>query len=171
MLIISKDITIRNATAEDAQILCDWWNDGDIMEHAGYPNGLGTTVEDVRSKLETDTEATYRRLMIEYKNQLIGEMNYKNMGSDVAGIGIKICKPDMRERGLGTQSLRLLINSLFSEYGYKQIVLDTDLENERAQHVYEKLGFKKVRVNQNKFKNQIGEFRSSVDYELRRKEF
>lgn len=35
---------------------------------------------------------------------------------------------------------------MFSNYGYKKIILDTNLNNTRAQHVYEKLGFKKVRV-------------------------
>ena len=47
-----------------------------------------------------------------------------------------------------------------------KIILDTNLNNTRAQHVYEKLGFKKVRVKNNSWKNQLGEWQSSVDYEL-----
>ena len=38
-------ILIRTAVPKDAAQLCLWWNDGSVMEHAGYPNGLGTTVE------------------------------------------------------------------------------------------------------------------------------
>lgn len=60
----------------------------------------------------------------------------------------------------------MLLASLFEEFGYEKIVLDTNLKNERAQHVYEKLGFKKVRVNFESWKNQLGELESSVDYEL-----
>lgn len=60
----------------------------------------------------------------------------------------------------------MLIHSLFSNYGYKKIILDTNLNNTRAQHVYEKLGFKKIRVKNNSWKNQLGELQSSVDYEL-----
>ena len=52
-----------------------------------------------------------------------------------------------------------------------KFILDTDLENERAQHVYEQLGFKKVRVNIDSWVNQLGEKRSSVDDELKRKHF
>ena len=37
-----KNLTIRNATVDDAAILADWWNDGTIMAHAGFPDGLGT---------------------------------------------------------------------------------------------------------------------------------
>lgn len=55
---------------------------------------------------------------------------------------------------------------MFSNYGYKKIVLDTNLNNTRAQHVYDKLGFKKIRVKNNSWENQLGELQSSVDYEL-----
>lgn len=47
----------------------------------------------------------------------------------------------------------------------------TNLKNERAQHVYEKLGFTKLRVNENSWINQIGELQSSIDYELYQKDF
>jgi len=45
---LTKDkLTIRNATAADAEQLCKWWNDGNVMAHAGFPNGLNTTVEEI----------------------------------------------------------------------------------------------------------------------------
>jgi len=46
------------------------------------------------------------------------------------------------------------------------VVLDTNLNNLRAQHVYEQLGFVKVRTNIDCWQNQLGELQSSVDYEL-----
>ena len=55
--------------------------------------------------------------------------------------------------------------------GYQKIILDTNVKNERAQHVYEQLGFKKLRVNKNSWKNQVGELQSSIDYELFQKDF
>ena len=50
-------------------------------------------------------------------------------------------------------------------------VLDTNLKNKRAQHVYERLGFTKLRVNENAWTDQLGEWQSSVDYELYPKDF
>ena len=50
--------------------------------------------------------------------------------------------------------------------GYEKIVLDTNLNNKRAQHVYESLGFRKLRVNMDSWKDQLGRWQSSVDYEL-----
>lgn len=93
-------------------------------------------------------------------------MSYYNVGDDTAEIGIKICDFSKQNKGYGKILLSMFIRSLFSNYGYKKIILDTNLNNTRAQHVYEKLGFKKVRVKNNSWKNQIGELQSSVDYEL-----
>lgn len=59
----------------------------------------------------------------------------------------------------------MLIGQLFA-MGYEKIVLDTNLANTRAQHVYEKLGFKKIRVNIDAWKDQLGRMQSSIDYEL-----
>ncbi len=56
------------------------------------------------------------------------------------------------------------------ELGYDVIKLDTNLENKRAQHVYEELGFRRIRVNIDSWKDQLGRDQSSVDYELKRGE-
>ena len=49
---------------------------------------------------------------------------------------------------------------------WKKIALNTNLSNTRAQHVYESLGFKKLGIRENSWKNQLGELQSTVDYEL-----
>lgn len=55
--------------------------------------------------------------------------------------------------------------------GYEKIILDTNLKNERAQHVYERLGFKKLRVVENSWCDQLGEAQSAVEYEMYKKDF
>jgi len=169
MYIKNNDIVIRNAEVSDAEILCKWWNDGQIMSHAGFPNGLGTNVLSIQESLLNDSDEKARRLMIEYMDMAIGEMSYRNLGNGTVEIGIKICDASHREKGLGTKILNLYIRSLFNEYD--KIVLDTNLKNTRAQHVYEKLGFTKLRVNHNAWKNQLGDLESSVDYELTKEDF
>ncbi len=37
-----ENLTIRQAEVADAKQLTAWWNDGAVMAHAGFPNGLGT---------------------------------------------------------------------------------------------------------------------------------
>lgn len=165
MKIIHKELCIRNAESADCAQLAKWWNDGSVMAHAGFPNGLGTTAEAIRKQIETDSDDTKRRLIIEYKGSAIGEMSYYNKKNNIAEIGIKICNKDYQEKGLGRVILSMFIGELFS-MGYAKIILDTNLKNTRAQHVYEMVGFQKVRVNENSWTNQVGELESSVDYEL-----
>lgn len=170
MRIEHGELCIRNARSADCARLAAWWNDGRVMAHAGFPNGLGTTAEEIEEQIKNDSDDTKRRLMIEYQNRAIGEMSYYNKGEHVAEIGIKICETEYQEKGLGRVLLSMLIGELFLQ-GYDRIILDTNLNNTRAQHVYETLGFQKVRVNENSWTNQVGELQSSVDYALVREDF
>jgi RimJ/RimL family protein N-acetyltransferase len=171
MFIRYDDLTIRNAQTTDAAILGNWWRDGHIMVHAGFPNGLAISDAEIIQQLSKDTDYTVRRLIIEKHNIPIGEMSYRNMGDGVAQIGIKICNAEMQGKGYGTQFLYLLINSLFFEYNFFKIILDTNLNNTRAQHVYEKIGFIKTKTNIGSWVNQLGELQSSVEYELDKTNF
>ena len=154
-----KNLTIRDAVMADAAQLTAWWNDGAVMAHAGFPNGLGTTIEKVLAGLGNG------RLVLEENGRLIGEACYREVGEVVAEIGIKICETDCQNRGLGRIILSMLISWLF-EQGFEKIVLDTNLTNLRAQHVYESLGFQKLRVNIDSWTDQLGNKQSAVDYEL-----
>lgn len=171
MLLKFKNLTIRNATVNDADLLAMWWNDGKVMAHAGFPLGTGETPEEIAEKISKDTDETQRRLIIELDNIPIGEMSYGKAGDVTAEIGIKICDFSKQDKGYGKVLLSMLIASLFSDLGYKKIILDTNLNNKRAQHVYEELGFKQVRVNANCWRNQVGELQSSIDYELSEEDF
>lgn len=165
MLLTCGAISIREARKADAQQLCAWWNDGRVMAHAGFPHGLGIDSAVVKALIAGDTDDMGRRLIIRYDDAPIGEMSYRNKGDGVAEIGIKICEESRQEQGIGTTCLTLLIHSLFMR-GYRQIVLDTNLTNTRAQHVYEKLGFRKTRVVQDAFRDQLGRMQTAVEYAL-----
>jgi len=171
MLLQKGNILIRNAEAEDAVILAEWWNDGAVMAHAGFPNGTGQTADEIARSLEKDTDETRRRLIIEIDGTPAGEMDYRNVGNSTAEMGIKICDFSKQEKGHGRRVLSMLIASLFEDLGYEKIVLDTNLNNTRAQHVYEILGFRKLRVNENSWKNQLGELQSQVEYEMAQADF
>lgn len=166
MFIQHDNLVIRNATKEDAPILGKWWRDGAVMAHAGFPNGLDTTDEQIASELSADTDDTCRRLIIESDGHPIGEMSYRNKSNLTAEMGIKICERTEQEKGYGTRLLSMLISALLCDWGYEKIILDTNLKNTRAQHVYEKLGFKKLRVNSDSWRDQLGQLQSSIDYEL-----
>lgn len=157
-----ENLTIREAELSDVKQLTAWWNDGKVMAHAGFPNGLGVTEEEVAKKLR-------KGLMVIVENeQLIGECNYKDVEESVATIGIKICETDRQNHGVGRKVLSMLISWLFQN-GYSKIVLGTNMKNTRAQHVYESLGFQKTKTHE--WMDSTGAKQSAVDYEMTPKDF
>ncbi|MCL2350122.1 MAG: GNAT family N-acetyltransferase [Defluviitaleaceae bacterium] len=167
MFFVEKDgLTIRRATSCDVGILGDWWRDGEVMEHAGFPNGLDIDDEGI-----AETIRSGNLFIVKVDETPVGEMNYRDKGDGIASIGIKICDPQAQEKGYGTKLLSMFIENLFNIGGFEKIILDTNLKNIRAQKTYEKLGFVKTEVRQGAWRNQLGELQSSVYYELSKENF
>ena len=133
--------------------------------------GLGETAEKIAAGLGRDSDSGGRRLMIEVDGHPAGEMNYRRVDTCTAEIGIKICDPSCRDRGLGKRLLCMLIGELLGPMGYRRIVLDTNLNNRRVQHIYEQLGFRRLGVRKDSWRDQLGALQSAVDYELRPEDF
>lgn len=167
MLLNNRNLTIRNATNADIEILISWWNDGKVMEHAGFPNGLGITAEQVDKEIKDCKDNVSELLIIELHKIPIGEMNYRMLDNKKAEIGIKICDFTKQNKGYGKILLSMLIKELFRR-GFEIIILDTNLNNLQAQHLYEKLGFKKASIRKDAWKDQLGVPQSVIDYEIRK---
>lgn len=161
----SDDISIRTAVNDDAGYLLDWWNDGEIMAHAGFPDGLGISREEIEKKIQAcGPEKSI--LIIEAGGVPVGEMNYKRMDEERVDIGIKICNSHRRNAGIGTKAIGLLLSFLFEEEGYPVVILDTNLTNTGAQRFYERIGFSRLGVRYDSWTDQNGRSQSAVDYEL-----
>ena len=91
---------------------------------------------------------------------------HRQINPRVCEIGIKICDATKQNQGYGKIILSLFLSGLFDCLGYEWIQLDTDLENTRAQHVYESLGFQKLAINHDSWVDHLGRARSSLDYIL-----
>ena len=162
MIITDNELTLRNAKPQDAAILGSWWRDGKVMAHAGFPNGLNITDDEILAQIQQSTGL----LIIEHTNEPIGEMSFRNKGNQTAEIGIKICVEAKKGEGLGTRSLKMLIAYLFNELKFERIILDTNVKNIAAQRTYTALGFKEVQVRQDAWIDQLGQAQSAIDYEL-----
>lgn len=171
MEITYKRFLIRSAAADDAALLCRWWNDGAVMAHAGFPNGTGQTAEGIAEDIKADADETHRRLITQLDNTPIGEMSYENMGNGRVEIGIKICDTSKQEKGYGRILLSMLFSELFYRMNYKVIMISTDTENLRAQHVYELLGAERVRTLKDAWTDPTGKVHSFVEYELNETSF
>lgn len=172
---IQKDnLTIRSAVLEDAEILTHWWNDGAVMAHAGFPKGLGQSLEKTLEQIKENDNHFSQLCMLEIDSIPVGEMSFHLLEDGIAEIGIKICNENCQNRGAGTGFLNMMLMYLFEDgelneqYPVEKIILNTNLKNERAQHVYEKIGFIRMGVKYHAWKDQLGQWQDSVDYEMTR---
>lgn len=172
-----KHIYIREAKVTDVETLVVWWATGELMEHVGFPSGIQTNIEKLRTELEiqkADSRALSKRFMI-IKNDgsPIGELSFHNLDltNKSCEIGIKICEMSEQGKGYGEEALRGFIAHLFNTYQLHRIELDTLLENRRAQNLYQKVGFKVVGVKRDVWLDPLGNYRSAVVMDLLRHEF
>ena len=178
MRIEKENIVIRSATVDDAIQLNEWWNDGEVMGHAGFPNGLGESLDDTTENIKSREGKLSQRCMIEIEGKPIGELSYSIKGDGTAYPGWKICDFNYQNQGYGPKIITMLLEFLFidedinSKFPIDRIIGDTMLENKRAQYVYEhKIKARKIGVQENSWQDQLGNWRSFVDYEISREEF
>lgn len=178
MRIEKETITIRSARIADAVQLNNWWNDRAVMQHAGFPNGIGQTLNGTIQAIQNWQDIIGQLCLIEIDDRPIGELSYRINSDGVAYTGWKICEVNYQNQGYGPQIIRLLFNYLFTDptiknsWPIKRVQWDTLLENKRAQYVYEtKLKARKIGIRENVWQDQLGNWRSSVDYAITREEF
>ncbi len=176
---IEKDnIIIRSANLDDAPLLNKWWNDGKVMAHAGFPEGLGQSLEDTLKVINHWKETSGELCIIEVDGKAIGELNFKLKDDGVAYPGWKICDFDYQNQGYGTKIIKLLLKFLFTDekinknLPIEKVIWDTMIENKRAQYVYEfKIKAKRIGIRKNSWQDPKGNWRSSVDYIITKEEY
>jgi RimJ/RimL family protein N-acetyltransferase len=78
-------------------------------------------------------------------------LNSVNWVSRTSGIGITIHNPKDWEKGYGSEAMQLLLDFGWNHLNLRRIDLSVHSFNKRAQHVYEKLGFKVYGTAHRKF--------------------
>jgi RimJ/RimL family protein N-acetyltransferase len=146
---------IRPIELSDADILCRWWNDGEVMKDLGAPDGINTSKAQVIEQLRTDPPKGIFPHMILVDNNPIGQMHYGKVNESIAEIVIEIGVVSMQNKGYGTMALRCLNDEAF-RVGYQKMQLHVIPGNPRAIHVYErKLGFEKVGMDGSEEENNL----------------
>jgi aminoglycoside 6'-N-acetyltransferase len=83
-------------------------------------------------------------------------------GSRCADVDI-LLGADHQGRGLGTEAMRLIVRHLVEDRDHHRITLSTAVDNARAIHVYEKVGFRPVGVTRKSdLDERTGEWRDEL---------
>ena len=135
-------LRLRPITPDDLPALLRWLSDPEVMAFYGRPP---STLAEARGEFLEPSSLPCWRFIIEADGRAIGEIQYSFSYADVtwsAGIDIFIGEPAARDRGLGTEAIRTVLQYLFETKGVSRVVIDPEPSNRRAIRAYEKAGFR-----------------------------
>lgn len=141
-----KLVRLRVREEEDEPLLHRWFNDPDVTEHltVRYPLSHKAEREFIEAKYNPSfTEAEFGIETLA-EGRLIGGAGLFNTSSEnrSAELGIAIGDKAFWDGGYGTDAMRTLCRFGFDMMNLHRIQLDVYEGNERAQHVYTKVGFR-----------------------------
>lgn len=170
MYVKDRKVIIRSSQLGDVNNLCNWWASGEVMAHAGFPNGISTDKSKLSQRINEqnkDSLPENQLIIIELDNEYpIGEMNYRKKSDGVFEIGIKICVVSEQNKGYGATATKLLIAFLKHEMKAIKIILDTNLKNIGAQKFYKRLGFKQINISKECWRDQMGNLQGAMFFEM-----
>lgn len=139
-------VRLRALEPEDADKIYAWGQDPEVgqwMEN-GYPRSLAQ----VRKRAEKRKANTYELVVLgieeKAKGKLIGVVDLRDAEPEVGNAELDIYIGDAKYRnsgGYGTDALRTMCRYGFNSMRLHMITLWVVAENERARHVYRKVGF------------------------------
>lgn len=156
-LICGKRLEIRPVQEDDLSYLLRWWNDGRVMASVGASDGLGLTMLDIEQKYWPrwrDDQMGFMKIICLKREDLVplGETNFhhynieENTSSEGTSveIGLKICRPDLWNQGLGTEALQLMTDYAFEVLKVDRILVNPAKTNHPIIRVNEKCGFRTI---------------------------
>lgn len=137
-------VRLRALEPEDAERIHGFVSDPEVGRwmHTGYPRSFAQ----VRKKAEERPLNSYQLVVlgIEADGKLIGIVDLRDAEPEVGNAELDIYIGDAEYRnggGYGTEALRLMCRYGFDSMRLHMITLWVVAENERARHVYRKVGF------------------------------
>lgn len=135
----------------NAAILARWSEDASYLQALDTDYARPLSEQEFAKKLDPDQRDPNWiefHLRTVQEDRLIGfvALHTIEWNNATAMLSAGIGEPDYRGKGYGTEALCLLLNYAFSELNLFRVGLDVIATNDRAVHVYEKLGFQREGV-------------------------
>jgi len=141
--LVGKNIYLSPRTVEDAEQYTKWMNDFNTTDYLGRSHNI-MTLEKEKEFLEKHIgdEATFNIVTLD-NDKLIGTISLENLDhiNRRGTLGIFIGDEIEREKGYGTEAIRLILDYGFNYLNLNNINLDVMEFNERAKACYKKCGF------------------------------
>ena len=145
MKINSNEISFRKLKLEDFNVVLNWNQDEQFCEANSWPeNRDNDELFQWWNWCVTKQSKDFIRLGIEYENTLIGYVDLANIKNNSAEIGIAIGESKLWHFGIGTQTIKKLMDYATEQLGITIFHGETHETNHRSRKMMEKLGFTEV---------------------------
>jgi diamine N-acetyltransferase len=135
-------VVLRAIERSDLPRYVQWFNDPAVLEYFGQIVPLSLPEEEAwyENMLQ---DRSVRNFAVEFEGKHVGGAGFLHIDprNACAEVGLVIGLPELWDQGLGTDVLRTLLRFGFEEMNLNRISLRVFAGNERAVHLYEKVGF------------------------------
>lgn len=137
-----EQITLCAIEREHLPNYVQWFNNPVVLEYFGphLPMSLSQEEEWYEKQFQDPTVCNFA---IEFEGQHIGGAGFAKIDgrNRSAEVGLFVGLPELWDQGLGRDILKTLVRFGFEQLNLNRIYLRVFAENNRAVHLYEKVGF------------------------------
>lgn len=128
---------------EDADIMVKWGGDPEYLRNVDTEIALPLSKKQLESEDSPSPNEAYFRLRTINDDRLIGfaVIHHIEWNNRAGLLAIGIGEAENRNKGYGTDALKLILRFAIHELNLNRVGLDVIEYNERAIHAYEKAGF------------------------------
>jgi RimJ/RimL family protein N-acetyltransferase len=154
-MIRGERVVLRAIERQDLANYVEWFNDPVVLEYFGRyrPLSLAEEEEWYEQMLQDPKTCNFA---VELEGRHVGGAGFDKIDGRNASaeVGLFIGLPELWDQGLGFDILQSLLRFGFEQLNLNRIYLRVFARNERAVHLYEKLGFRhEGRWRQAEFRN------------------
>jgi diamine N-acetyltransferase len=135
-------VVLRAIERSDLPRYVQWFNDPVVLEYFGqiYPFSLPEEEAWYESMLQ---DRSVRNFAVEFEGRHVGGAGFNRIDprNASAEVGLFIGLPALWDQGLGYDVLHTLLRFGFEQMNLNRVYLRVYAGNERAVHLYEKVGF------------------------------
>ncbi len=155
--LLGERVYLSPVNPEDMDKFVTWLNDMQVTDYIGRTHYVQNYVNEKRWIEEELAKGEYFFEIVTVDgDEAIGNISLKDVDliNRRATLGILIGESDSRNKGYGTEAIRLLLDYAFNYLNLNNVMLVYLECNERAKRCYEKVGFKEFgRRRMSKFLN------------------
>ncbi len=138
---MKENLQLRPLKKEDLAFLYDMRTNPDVMNY--WFEEPYASMENLIKFYESEGSDSHRQFILYHSNEKVGYMGLFNIDTRHrhAEFGIMIT-PSQQGKGYATEATRLIVEYGFNQLNLNKLFLYVDKHNEKAAHIYKKVGFK-----------------------------